>query len=833
MSKKISRNFIVAFLAVITFFAAFLFLKPLKASAEGEPSNENGTFEMVEGASVTLGKDGLRYIVKMDKTVYDTVVTNDAANQTKLSFYIAPARVFQSADGDYSNLSGKTEIEVNESQIYKIGDYYYANAVYANVGTNNQQKLDFAAVALITSQGNVRYASFVDGELDNNVRNMYEVLNAAALDSEEEYTAAILGENSPYAWFATEDYPLSIETIGDYENLVTLVNAGKSFEGKYLYRNNTLDLSESSVELASGKTLPTIHADFDVKFCNADGSVITTIKVPSGGSIDADTLADIVPDDLENKQFNGWSEIANVQDNMTITATYKDVFTITFKDANSAVIGTLKVAQGEKITAEKLAEMEDLAPSVVDARLIGWSDSDVGTSDISEDILSAEVSDSVTYYAVYEHKIAYKIYVNVANYSWALNGDGEATVPEQYRGFIVGGVIGYLREATAVYEEKSEQFADLIGTPKGYAGEDVGDLSAFFAGLNDCYSVNKEKSTDLSGLKIASDTEINIYLDWNEEKLGFSAADVINTGSWNELKAMGLMRDPETGIAGLGLVYDANVQQRGESRIILKPNLSKSSYQGIVVKFSYKSTADVNVTTLAGDYRAQDGKNIVYPKNQKIDDGYLTYVYDAINDNASDELTSVAFCPQGTGRTCMLIVESITYVESGSKTYSAADLMSLSAPSYSKARDPWDGFINKNDRMALSIVKDADDNDVEVLRYTTTAFDGYYDWIPLGVLFRFGNVNYDNYSSIIIKFKADTKVSLYEDDTHWTYVYDVSEEVYEIDLLQTKFYTTGDKIGYNLNGSTANGFMLGSKPAAGTSFTLDIYSIEFVEKAAE
>lgn len=40
MSKKISRNFIVAFLAVITFFAAFLFLKPLKASAEGEPSNE-------------------------------------------------------------------------------------------------------------------------------------------------------------------------------------------------------------------------------------------------------------------------------------------------------------------------------------------------------------------------------------------------------------------------------------------------------------------------------------------------------------------------------------------------------------------------------------------------------------------------------------------------------------------------------------------------------------------------------------------------------------------------------------------------------------------------
>lgn len=832
MSKKISRNFIVAFLAVITFFAAFLFLKPLKASAEGEPSNENGTFEMVEGASVTLGKDGLRYIVKMDKTVYDTVVTNDAANQTKLSFYIAPARVFQSADGDYSNLSGKTEIEVNESQIYKIGDYYYANAVYANVGTNNQQKLDFAAVALITSQGGVRYASFVDGELDNNVRNMYEVLNAAALDSEEEYTAAILGENSPYAWFATEDYPLSIETIGDYENLVTLVNAGKSFEGKYLYRNNTLDLSESSVDLASGKTLPTIHADFDVEFRNADGSVITTIKVPSGGSIDADTLAEIVPRDIENKLFDGWAEISNVQDNMTITATYKDVFTITFKDANSAVIGTLKVAQGEKITQDQLDEMKDFALGVVDARCIGWSNSDVGTSDISEDILSAEVSGSVTYYAVYEHKIALKINVNVANYSWALNGDGADTVPEQYREFIVSGVIGYLREATAVYEEKSEQFADLIGTPKGYVGEDV-DLSAFFAGLNDCYSVNKDQSTDLSGLKIASDTEINIYLDWNEEKLGFSAADVINTGSWIKLKAMGLMRDPETGIAGLGLVYDATVQQRGESRIRLKPNLSKTSYQGIIVKFSYKSTADVNVTTLAGDHRDQDGKNVLYPKNQKIDDGYLTYVYDAVNDNASDELTSVAFCPQGERRECTLIVESITYVESGSKTYSAADLMSLSAPSYSKARNSWDGFINKNDRMALSIVKDADDNDVEVLRYTTTAFVEY-DWIPLGVLFRFGNVNYDNYSSIIIKFKADTVVNLFDgDDTNWSYDYVVSEEVYEIDLLQTKFYTMTNDIGYNLNGSTANGFMLGAKPEAGTSFTLDIYSIEFVEKAAE
>lgn len=829
MSKKISRNFLVALLAVMTFFAAFLFLKPLNASAEeGAASDENGTFEMVEGASVTLGKDGLRYIVKMDQTVYDEVVTNDASDDVKLSFYIAPARVFEAVSGNYANLTDKTVVEVNENLIYKVGDYYYANAVYANVGQNNQQKLDFAAVAVITSQSGVRYASFVNDSLESNVRNMYEVLNAAALDSEEEYTAAILGENSPYSWFATEQYPLLIETIGDYDSLIKLVNAGKSFEGKYLYRNNELVLSEASEELDDDKTLPTIHADFEVKFLEADGSLIKTVKVASGGSISAAELEEIEPKDLDDKQFIGWEAVENVQENKTYTAAYKDVFTLTFKGADSAVVGTMKIAQGDNVTAAALEDLNDRVPSIADAKFIGWSDSDTGTSDISSDILANSVNASATYYAVYEHKVAYSVNVHVVNYNWELDGNGAGAVPERYRSAVMSGVIGYIREGAAgVYEQKNEQFADLIGTRKGYVGDAI-DLSDFFASLNDCYLLNSEKTGDLSKVQISADaTEVNIYLDWNKDVLGFAPEDIVYAGTWYSIGTMGLMRDPDTGIAGMGFVYDATVQQRGESRLLLKDGLTKTSYQGVIVKFSYKSTAEVRVDTCYADDPGV--YTMVYAR---MDDAFKTYTYDALNDGKTDAVGSVAFCPQGAGRSCTLIIESVSYIESGSKTYGAADLKKLADYSYGKAS--WDAFNNAKDKTEIVDVDGA-----SVLRYTTTGFDGYYNWVPLGLRFRFGNVDYAKYSAIIVKFKADKVVSWYEcadksdlNGDGYASWYDASEDVYTVNLLELTYTNSAGE--YTLSGSSAYGFMIGSTVVkAKESMTLDIYSIEFVEKTAE
>lgn len=828
MSKKISRNFLVALLAVMTFFAAFLFLKPLNASAEeSAASDENGTFEMVEGASVTLGKDGLRYIVKMDQTVYDEVVTNDASDDVKLSFYIAPARVFEAVSGNYANLTDKTVAEVNENLIYKVGDYYYANAVYANVGQNNQQKLDFAAVALITSQSGVRYASFVNDSLESNVRNMYEVLNAAALDSEEDYTAAILGENSPYSWFATEQYPLLIETIGDYDNLIKLVNAGKSFEGKYLYRNNELVLSEASEKLDDGKTLPTIHADFDVKFLNADGSLIKTVKVASGGSISAAELEEIEPKDFEDKQFIGWEAVENVQENKTYTAAYKDVFTLTFKGADSSVVGTMKIAQGDNVTVAALEDLNDLVPSIPDAKFIGWSDSDTGTSDISSDILANSVKASATYYAVYEHKVAYSVNVHVVNYNWELDGSGAGAVPQRYRSAVMSDVIGYIREGAAgVYEQKNEQFADLIGTRKGYVGDNI-DLSDFFASLNDCYLLNSEKTGDLSNVQISADaTEVNIYLDWNKDVLGFDPEDIVYAGTWNPIGTMGLMRDPDTGIAGMGFVYDSNVQQRGESRLLLKDGLTKASYQGVIVKFSYKSTAGVRVDTC---YGGDLGNYTVY---YKVEDAFKTYTYDALNDGKTDAVGSVAFCPQGTGRSCTLIIESVSYIESGSKTYSAADLMKLADYSYGKAT--WDAFNNAKDKAEI-----VDVDGTSVLRYTTTGFESYSNWVPLGLRFRFGNVDYAKYSAIIVKFKADKAVSWYEcvdqgnrNGDGYASHYDANEDGYTVNLLELTYNnSTGE---YTLSGSSKYGFMIGSTVVGKEeSMTLDIYSIEFVEKTAE
>lgn len=803
--KKIKKIGVPAILALSACFSAYLCMTPNKASAD-EPTSDNvGTFEMVEGASVTLSQEGLRFIVKMDETVYDSLVTNDAEDAAKLSFWVAPANLFDAVSGDYSKLTDKIVIKVSENLIYKIDGNYYANGTYE--GVSNQEDLKFAAVAVIESTDGVRFA---DGLLANNTRSVYDVLKAATLDSEEDYYESILGEDTPYNWFATSEYPLMIDTMADYENLIKTVNAGANFEDKYVYRNNELILSDATVELAPGKTMPTLHADFNVKFLEADGTEIKTIKVPLGEGISEDTLQTIVPKEVEGKVFNGWDIVSDVQSNLTFTAKYSDVYTVSFKTVDGEELGVVQVKENDFVTQEQLDEIESNLPDEDDKRFKGWATDEAGT-DVSASITTTSVTANVTYYALFESMKEYTINVHVANYEWFLEGERDK-MPEKYAAFTAGGVIGYVKDSNFTYAEKTEQFNDLVsGSNKAFAGDKV-DLTSFFASLNACYSVNEEQTTDWENEIVADDTVIDVYLDWNEEALGFAPTDVIYAEQWAPM-SLGLTRDPKTGIAGMGFEFTSDIAQATDARIFLKNGTTKDSYQAVMVKFSYVSSVQVLVRTPL-DRTAQTG----YASSSEH---WKTYIYDVIGDNANDDVRSVALCPQGAGRTATLIIESITYVESGSKTYEASDLIKLSMPSYGGS--PWDAFYNPNDKIALA--KDADG--VDVLRYTTTGIDqGDLSWLSLGELLRFGNVNFDDYSSIKVKFKTNQYTVLWYgcNNSPADVACESSEEVYEVDLKTLTFN------GKALTGEGVADFMIGVKLAQGASLQIDVYSVEFVAK---
>lgn len=805
--KKIKTIGVPAILALSACFSAYLCLTPNKASADEAPSDNVGTFEMVEGASVTLSKEGLRFIVKMDETVYDSLVTNDADDTTKLSFWVAPANLFAAVSDDYSKLTDKVVITVSENLIYKIDGNYYANGTYE--GVNNQADIQFAAVAVIESNDGVRFA---DGLIANNTRSIYDVLKAATLDAEKDYHESILGEDTPYDWFATTEYPLTIDTMEDYENLIKKVNAGANFEDKYVYRNNELNLSDATVEIDPNKTMPTLHADFNVKFVEADGAEIKTIRVPLGEDVSEDTLQTIVPRELADKVFNGWEAVSDVRSNLTFKATYSDVYTVTFKTADGEEIGVLKVKENDCVTQDQLEDVESDLPDADDKRFKGWSTDAAGTDDVSGSITTTSVTANVTYYALYEVKTEYTINVRVANYEWYLEGNSDL-VPEKYKEFALGGVIGYVKDSGFTYAEKTEQFADLIsGCNKAFVGDKV-DLTSFFASLNTCYSVNEEMTTDWEKAIVAEDTTIDVYLDWNEKALGFAPTDVVYAAQWSPM-SLGLTRNPETGIAGMGFEFTSDVQQATEARILLKGGTTKTSYQAVMVKFAYVSSAIVRVSTPAA--AANETLYAASAENWK------TYLYDAIGDNANDDVRSVRFCPQGVGRTATLIIESVTYVESGSKTYAPSELINLSIPSYGGTS--WDAFSNPNDKIALA----TDADGVEVLRYTTTGIDqGELSWLSIGELLRFGEVNFDDYSSIKVKFKTNQfTVMWYGCNNYPADVgHDGGEEIYEVDL-KTLAYSNGNK----LEGTGKADFMVGVKLEQGKTCQIDIYSVEFVAK---
>ncbi|PWM70599.1 MAG: hypothetical protein DBX59_10555 [Bacillota bacterium] len=257
MKKTLRRSWICALLAVIALSAAVLCIGLQSVPTEAAASES--VFAMETGASVKLKTDGLRFKVKMSADIYAGVVTNDAEDTVKLSFYIAPYSYFETAEFDAAKLQDKVVAEADEDKIYREGEYYYANACITNLGSYSQQQYSFVGVAVISENGAAtKYAALDADVAANHARTLYEVVNAAVLYSEADYSTAIFAETSPYKWYGTAEYPVAINDIADYDNLIRKVNGGETFAGKVVAKDKGVDVSQATETLGEGKTLPEI-----------------------------------------------------------------------------------------------------------------------------------------------------------------------------------------------------------------------------------------------------------------------------------------------------------------------------------------------------------------------------------------------------------------------------------------------------------------------------------------------------------------------------------------------------------------------------------------------
>lgn len=257
------------------------------------------TFEMVKGAQLGLTKDAIRFVVKMDESVYDKVVTNDAEEKVKLSVYVAPIQFFNALEGEnagkYNLLSKKLEIKIDEQKIYTSEGYYYANAVIANLNAENnpalngvsQFKCQFVGVGVIIDNTNEQteytFASFHNNDIANNTRSQYEILQKVILsDVYPDLVEEILSETSPYKWFGTENYPIEIDNADEYNSLVGQINAGFDLSDFNIKMFSGID-KESCNQLDGDKSLPAnINYYHQVSFYNGEELLTTGMALDNG-----------------------------------------------------------------------------------------------------------------------------------------------------------------------------------------------------------------------------------------------------------------------------------------------------------------------------------------------------------------------------------------------------------------------------------------------------------------------------------------------------------------------------------------------------------------------
>ena len=251
MSKKLSRVFLLTAILIVSLcMSAFVATTQTRTV-----SAANADFAMVDGAALRISDDdgGIRFRVKMNEETANKFKNGDA----ELKMAIAPKAIFAKVtDGKYAELSQKIEITADKDKIYKDGDYYYANGVITNILEENR-KLDFCAVAYYTEGNNTVYAAF---NADTTCGSVYDIVNQLVVSYGDVYAADILACKS-YAWYGVGDYPITINTVEQYNALAAQVNNGRDFSKYTALIADEVKSASGKTEITNAEKFPTVKAD--------------------------------------------------------------------------------------------------------------------------------------------------------------------------------------------------------------------------------------------------------------------------------------------------------------------------------------------------------------------------------------------------------------------------------------------------------------------------------------------------------------------------------------------------------------------------------------------
>ena len=383
LKRKNTILLVLAFLFALTCSLAVVSLQ--SAYANDTTTINQDAFEMVKGAQLALERDGLRYVVKMGGNVYNKIVTSDIEDDVKLSFYVTTKAQLDALSGEdegkYEKISKKIVINVDEEKIYQNSGYYYANAVVTNLNKENNAALtqsqfdyQFVGIGVIIDNSaatpEYTYAAFNDGDVTNNVRSQYQLLQSAMLDYQNPGIAQLLlSNNSPYkSWFGTSDYPLVIDTLEKHNGLVNQINNGVEY---------TIDVEISGdidktagAQLEDGKTLPTDAKTYHyVTFYNGSEK-LDTVKVFAGESATFSGSEPTKADGFYTYEFaNAWTttdggdDVVNLDEvnaSASVYAKFNKTSPRTGDDANTVFFfgeqaGLAQVIGGRNVTNSNLS----------------------------------------------------------------------------------------------------------------------------------------------------------------------------------------------------------------------------------------------------------------------------------------------------------------------------------------------------------------------------------------------------------------------------------------------------------------------------------------------
>ena len=337
------------------------------ASAQG-----GNVFEMENGTSLKISDDGgIRFRVKMDEAQARYIIDND---EVTLHFLMAPHEFYNAVpleDGTrdyYNGLSKKVVIDVDEDKIYEEDGFYWANGCVTKIHANNRY-LDYTLLAYTkAASGELSYAtlslngasvSTADAGYDlGNVRgSLMDILSQAVVG---DYTEEVLNCSAYNTWFGSEAYPIQVNNLATYNNLVNKVNDGVDFSDYTINVSDTVP-TDGRVEVAEGKTLET-QTSYIVKFCNDDNTLYKKYIVEAGESVAAPKNPAKASTAQYRYTFLGWDSngdgvaddvVANATGSVTYKAVYEAVvnqYTITFDAEGGVAVDPVTVAYGTSLS---------------------------------------------------------------------------------------------------------------------------------------------------------------------------------------------------------------------------------------------------------------------------------------------------------------------------------------------------------------------------------------------------------------------------------------------------------------------------------------------------